>query len=136
MLFEETAGPGFDVPALSADKNYCTRENVRWAKERGVRTFITVKKNAVRSKKGSDPAWDENFENAKSDNPDVKRQFHQRSRIESVNSVIKGKYEPEILSESATGQYNEALCKVICYNLITLIRQSRALGFTPKFDKW
>jgi hypothetical protein len=134
-LLGETIELGFHVEAISADKNYCTKANVRWAKERGVQTYITLKKNAVRSKRNSDPAWDENYERAKSDDKEVKLKFHRRSRIESVNSAIKQKYIEEVLSKSEAGQYNEALCKVVCHNLMTVIRCSREFGFTPKFEK-
>lgn len=135
VLLGETMELGFHVEAISADKNYCTKANVGWAKDRGVQPYITVKKDAKRSKKNSDPAWDENYERAKSDDPEVKLKFHRRNVIESVNAFIKGKYGGEVLSRSAAGKYNEALCKVICRNLIVLIRYSRMMGFTPIFEK-
>jgi hypothetical protein len=135
VLLGETMKSGFHVEAISADKNYCTKANVRWAKDRGVQTYITVKKNARRSKKNSDPAWDENYERAKSDDQEVRLKFHKRNRIESVNSALKSKYEEEVLSKSPAARYNEALCKVICHNLIVLIRCSRQLGFTLNFEK-
>jgi transposase len=136
VLIDETINLGFHVEAVAADKYYCTKDNVRWAsEERGIETNITLKKNAVRSKKNSDPAWDENYDRAKSVDPDVKVKFHQRAIIESVNAFIKGKYGGELFSKSAAGQYNEALCKVICRNLIVLIRYSRKMGLTPGFEK-
>lgn len=136
VLLDETINLGFHVEAISADKNYCTKANVRWAREeRHVETYITVKSNAVRSKKNSNPTWDENYERAKSDDPEVKLKFHRRNVIESVNAFIKGKYTEELFSKSATGMYNEALCKVICRNLIVLFRCSRMMGFTPEFEK-
>lgn len=135
VLLGETMCLGFHVEAISADKNYCIKANVGWAKDRGVQSYITVKRNAKRSKKNSDPAWDENYERAKSDDPEVKLKFHKRNIIESVNAFIKGKYIGEVLSKSEDGRYNEALCKVICRNLIVLIRYSRMLGFTTEFEK-
>ncbi len=134
-LLRETLGLGFKVMGISGDKNYCTKANTRLARELGVTPFLTVKKNAVKSKKGTDEAWDENYDRAKSADPDVRRVFHRRSRIESINSVVKGKYEEFVLSTSEVGQYNEALCKVICHNLIVLIRYTRKLGLTPQFRK-
>lgn len=134
-MLRETLGLGFKVLGISGDKNYCTKANARLARDLGVTPFLTVKKNAVRSKKGADEAWNENYDRAKSDDPAVRRVFRLRSRIESVNSVIKGQYEEFVLSKSEAGQYNEALCKVICHNLIVLIRYTRKLGLTPQFRK-
>jgi transposase len=135
VLLGETMELGFHVEAISADKNYCTKVNVNWAEDRGVKPYITVKRNAKRSKKNSDPAWDENYERAKSDDAEVKLKFHRRNVIESVNAFIKAKYGGEVLSKSAADKNNEALCKVICANLIVLIRDSRAMRFTPRFEK-
>jgi hypothetical protein len=136
VLIDETISLGFHVEAVTADNNYCTKENARWARqERHIEPNLTVKKNAKKSKKNSDPAWDENYERAKSEDPEVRIKFHRRAVIESVNAFIKAKYGGEVLSKSAAGQYNEALCKVICANLIVLIRDSWAMGFTPKFEK-
>jgi transketolase len=133
-LLGETIEMGFHVEAISADKNYCTKANIDWAKRCAVKSYITVKSNARRSKKNSDPAWDENYDRAKSDDPEVKLKFRRRNVIESINAFIKGKYGGELLSKSAAGQYNEALCKVICRNLIVLYRYSRMMGFTPEFE--
>lgn len=135
VLLGETIELGFRVEAISADKNYCTKANVRWAKDRGVQTYITVKKNARKSKKNSDPAWDENYERAKSEDQEVRLKFHKRNRVESVNSTVKWKYEEDVLSKSPAARYNEALCKVICHNLIVLIRYRRRLGAPLNFEK-
>lgn len=134
-LLGETMDLGFHVEAIGADKNYCTKANVNWAKDRGVKTYITVKRNAKRSKKNSDPAWDENYERAKSSDHEVRLKFHKRNRIESVNSTVKRKYEEEVLVKLPAARYNEALCKVICHNLLVLIRCRRELGAPLNFEK-
>jgi hypothetical protein len=135
VLIGETMDSGFHVEAIGADKNYRTKANVSWARGRGVQTYITVKKSARRSKNSTDPARDENYERARSTDAGVKRQFHRRSRIESVNSALKQKFGREVLNESDAGKYNEALCKGICLNLMTVIRCGREFGFTPKFER-
>lgn len=133
VLLGETMESGFQVEAIGADKNYCTKANVRWARERGVLTYITVKKNAKRSRKNSDPAWDENYERAKSSDQKVRLKFHKRNRIESVNSRVKWRYDEEVLVKMPAAQYNEALCKVICHNLLVLVQYSRMLSSPLNF---
>jgi len=59
--------------------------------------------------------------------------YHMRSNIESVFSMVKGKFGDSVRSKSDTGQVNEALCKVLCHNICVLIHAIHALGVEPNF---
>ena len=51
--------------------------------------------------------------------------YHRRSNVESVFSMVKGKFGGSLLSKSTTGQVNEAICKVLCHNLVEVARAFR-----------
>lgn len=48
--------------------------------------------------------------------------YHKQSNVETAFSMIKGKFGERLRSKSTTAQVNEALCKVLCHNLCTLIQ--------------
>ena len=50
-------------------------------------------------------------------------------------SMSKGKFVERLRSKSATGQINEALCKVPCHNICCLIHSTYELNSKPKFWK-
>ena len=47
--------------------------------------------------------------------------------------MMKGKFGGKLWSKSAVGQVNEALCKVLCHNLVVLVRSIYELGIAPVF---
>jgi transposase len=59
--------------------------------------------------------------------------YHRRSNVETTFSMIKGKFGERLRSKSATGQVNEVLCKVLCYNVCCLIQSIYELGVEPTF---
>ncbi len=61
------------------------------------------------------------------------RHYHQRSNVESVFSMIKGKFGDAVRSKSDVGQVNEVLAKVLCHNMCVLIRATHDLGVEPTF---
>ncbi len=60
--------------------------------------------------------------------------YHQRSNIETVYSMIKGKFGSHLRSKSDEGQVNEALCKVLCHNVCVLIQEMHKLGKNRLFS--
>jgi hypothetical protein len=53
--------------------------------------------------------------------------------VESVFSMIKGKFGDAVRSKSDVGQVNEVLAKVLCHNMCVLIRATHDLGVEPTF---
>jgi hypothetical protein len=47
--------------------------------------------------------------------------------------MIKGKFGSALPSKSDTGQINEALAKVLCYNICVLVQATPDLGIEPTF---
>jgi transposase len=59
--------------------------------------------------------------------------YHKRSNVESVFSMMKGKFGDSVRSKSDEGQVNEVLAKVLCHNICVLIRAMHELGIEPTF---
>lgn len=59
--------------------------------------------------------------------------YHRRSNVETVFSMIKGKFGNSIRSKEDTAQINEVLCKVLCHNICVLIQSMYELGIQPTF---
>ncbi len=59
--------------------------------------------------------------------------FHKRSNVESVFSMVKGKFGAAVRSESDVGQVNEVLAKVLCHDICVLVRAMHELGIEPTF---
>lgn len=59
--------------------------------------------------------------------------YHKRSNVESVFSMVKGKFGDSVRSKSDVGQINEVLCKVLCHNICVLVQAIHELGIEPTF---
>jgi hypothetical protein len=60
--------------------------------------------------------------------------YHKRSNIETAYSMIKGKFGSALRSKSDTGQINEALCKVLAYNICVLVQAIHTFNIHPIFS--
>ena len=63
-----------------------------------------------------------------------KAHYHKRSNVETVFSMVKGKFGDCVRSKSETGQVNEVLFKFLCHNICCLIQAMYQRGLTPNFE--
>lgn len=54
--------------------------------------------------------------------------YHKRSNVEATFGAIKRKFGDVLKSRNEVAQCNEALCKVLAYNLTVLIKAAYSLG--------
>lgn len=59
--------------------------------------------------------------------------YHKRSNVETTFSMIKRKFGDAVRSKTDVAMVNEALCKVLCHNLVVLIHESHEIGIGPAF---
>lgn len=59
--------------------------------------------------------------------------YHKRSNVESTFHMIKAKFGDKLRSRTKTAQVKEALCKILCHNIVVLIQSMFELGLKPKF---
>jgi transposase len=59
--------------------------------------------------------------------------YHRRSNVETTFSMIKRKFGDSLRSKTDTAMVNEALCNILCHNLVVLIHEIHELGIEPAF---
>jgi transposase len=61
--------------------------------------------------------------------------YHKRSNVETMFSMIKGKFGERLKSKTDKAQINELLCKVLCHNLCCVIQSIYELDIEAEFYK-
>ncbi len=59
--------------------------------------------------------------------------YHKRSNVESTFSMMKRKFGDSLRSKTDIAMVNEALCKILCHNLVVLIHEIHELGIEADF---
>lgn len=59
--------------------------------------------------------------------------YHKRSNVESTFSMMKRKFGDSLRSKTDVAMVNEALCKILCHNIVVLIHEMFELGIDPVF---
>lgn len=129
-LLNGTAGAGFALGAVVADKAYSSRDNHEAAKDAGAEAFIPFKDNAT-GKTGGSPAWRKAFHFFQMQRDAFEARYHKRSNVESAISAAKRKLGETLRSKNRVAQENELLCKVVAYNLTVLIHEMYEHGLEP-----
>ena len=108
----------FSIKEWLGDAGYLSRKACKLvSKEHGV-PFFWPKSNSTLKSKGS-YAWSDMMIMFRNNLEYFKKHYHQRSKVESVFSVIKNYFGNTVFSRKIEGQLNELLFKVLDYNLET-----------------
>src|SRR5438132_13044783 len=59
--------------------------------------------------------------------------YHKRLNVESTFSMMKRKFGDSLRSRTDVAMVNEALCKILCHNLVVLIHEIHDLGIDAAF---
>ena len=122
-LVSETAAR-FRVEKVSADLAYSSWDNHELAKKLGFEPLIPYKTNTrMPAKDGS--GWSVDYEYFVNSQEEFWLKYHQRSNVESAFAALKRLIPEALRTKQFYTQVNEALCKVIAYNLIVLAREVR-----------
>lgn len=135
-LLETTAGNGFKMAEVSADKAYLGAPNLLTTLQHGAIPYIPFKSNskAGQSTYGAKSTlWDRMFHFYNLHREEFLTHYHKRSNVETTFHMIKSKFGQRLRSKSLTAQINEALCKVLCHNLCVVIQSMREFNVTPEF---
>jgi transposase len=120
----------FEIRDVTADKAYLSHDNLAMIERVGGKPWIPFKSNSVDY--GS-PAWERLFHLFALHRPQFLEHYHQRSNAESTFSALKRKFGGSVRGKKPVAQTNEVLCKVLCYNLATLVHAMFELGIQPTF---
>lgn len=134
----KTTQKTFAVTELSADKGYLSYDNTRYVANAGVTPFIAFKKNSsagVFRKEGvaKTKAWRDMYYYFQFKRDGFLAHYHKRSNVESTFSMTKRKFGDSLRSKTDVAMTNEALCKVLCHNIVVLIHEMFELGIEPTF---
>lgn len=118
------------IKQICGDKGYDSKELRKPLKREGTRVLIPYREFKPKQK-----YWNSLF---------IKKDYHQRSKSECVNSVIKRKYKDFLSSHEWRNQHKEAALLCLVYNvdrdvkkitafLIGFLRSQDCLCFTPGY---
>lgn len=131
-LVEATAAH-FALGDVSADKAYNSRANLALVHSHGGTPFVPFRENVVEPGTKDDSTWTRMYHFYAYNRQAFLERYHQRSNVETVYSMIKGKFGDAVRSKSDTGQINEVLCKVLCHNICVVIQSMHEFGIEPAF---
>ncbi len=134
----KTTQKTFAVSEVSADKGYLSYDNCRAVKKAGAVPFIAFKANSGPGdyrKEGvaKTQAWTEMYYFFMYKRFEFMQHYHKRSNVESTFSMMKRKFGDSLRSKTDVAMVNEALCKVLCHNIVVLIHGMFELGIEPMF---
>ena len=127
-----TTAQYFPVEEISADKGYLSRRNVNAIAEAGATPFIAFKSNSKPEDRITS-AWNQMFHHFSVRREEFMDRYHRRSNVETAFSMIKRKFGDSLRSRGDTAMVNEALCKILCHNIVVVIHEMRELGVQPVF---
>jgi len=139
-LFEplfKTTREAFAVSEVSADKGYLSFKNARIVAEAGATPFIAFKSNTNASTRKQSlanmKAFREMFHFFNYRRDEFLAHYHKRSNVETSFSMMKRKFGDSLRSKTDVAMKNEALCKILCHNIVVLIHEIHELGIEPVF---
>lgn len=121
----------FAIGDVSADKAYLSRANADAVEKFGGTPLIPFKSNTVEPT--GDGSWERMWHLFAYNREAFLARYHQRSNVETVFSMIKGKFGDSVASRTDAGQMNEALCKVLAHNVCVVVASIHELGIAPDF---
>jgi transposase len=133
-LVERTA-QNFTVNAVSADKAYSTKRNLRVVHTIGGTAYVPFKSNAtgVTTHHKVDGLWNHMWHFYNFNRAVFMESYHKRSNVETAFSMVKAKFGGAVRSKTPVAQVNEVLCKVLCHNICVLIQSWYELGIAATF---
>lgn len=127
---------GFRPGFIAADSGYLSKYNYRLSGELGVQPRIAFRSNSLNrsGNRGSPSAWRKAYHLFHANPAGWDRVYHQRSNVESVFSALKRKFGENLRSRNHVAQVNEAICKLIAYNLTVVVHEIFEHGIAPQFN--
>lgn len=120
----------YSVEHILADKAYLSRVNAEFAEMVGAVPVIPTKINTIITDP-EDTAWGRLIE--RNEDQSAFKLYFQRSNVESVYSTIERLFQKHIRTAHPMAQVNEALCKLLCHNIVVLIHEWYKNGVEPDY---
>jgi hypothetical protein len=121
----------FEITEVLADGGYPSGENMLTVLLAGAIPYIAFAKNHALDADYKSAIWKDLLYLYKTRHPQFTDHYYQRNNDEATISALKAKFGGRLRSKSKRGQFNEALCKVLCHNLCVLIHSMYRHGIDP-----
>ncbi len=128
-LVEATA-KNFQIAEVSADKGYASRANMEKVAALGAVPYLAFSSHHRGNGGGM---WAKMYHYFQFKRTEFLEHYHKRSNVESTFSMMKRKFGDGLRSKTDVAMVNEALCKILCHNLVVLIHEMYELGIDPVF---
>lgn len=106
-------------------------DNMNAALMIGAIPYIAFRKDCVLDENYKSTIWKDLLYLFKTRDPLFTDHYFLRNNVEATFHSLKTKFGGQVRSKSPHGQVNEALCKVICHNICTLVHSIYELGIDP-----
>jgi transposase len=129
----ETTSQNFTMRQVSGDKAYLSNANLQTAVDVSAMPYIPFKTTTKATGKKCSALFKQMFHYFSFNQERFMQNYHKRSNVESTFHMIKSKFGDALRSKTERAQINEALCKVLCHNIVVLISAMHELNLKPKF---
>jgi transposase len=132
----KTTKKHFHMNEVSADKAYLSGTNVLAIRKAGAMPFIPFKSTSTGyggPYRNFNMKWNEMYHYFMYRRDEFLTHYHKRSNVESTFSMIKRKFGDSLRSKTDVAMVNEALCKILCHNIVVVIHEMFELGIEPIF---
>ena len=121
----------YSVEHILADKAYLSRVNAESAVMVGAVPVIPTKINTVITDP-EDTAWGRLV--ARNKDQSACSPYFMRNNVETVYSTTERLFQKHIRTAHPVAQVNEALCKLLCHNIMVLIHERYKNGIEPDYS--
>jgi transposase len=129
----ETTAQNFVMRQVSGDRAYISNTNLQVVVDANAMPYIPFKTTTKATGKKCSALFKQMFHYFSFNQEKFMQSYHKRSNVESTFHMIKAKFGDSLRSKTERAQINEALCKVLCHNIVVLIQAMYELGLKPKF---
>jgi transposase len=125
----------FNINEVSADKAYSSKKNLNAVMAVNGTPYIPFKSYCKGTQRNGqfDGLWQRMWHFYNFNRDAFLAHYHKRSNVETVFSMIKGKFGASVRAKTPIAQVNEVLCKVLCHNICVLIQSIYELELEPTF---
>lgn len=120
----------FTVKEISADPAYSSKRNLFYATMNQMEPFIPFKDNTANTASGT---WGRLYHYFQFNRVEFLKGYGKRNNVEAAFGALKAKFGSTLKSRNREAQKNEALCKVICYNIVCLVHAMNEFGIKLDF---
>ena len=124
-LVNATTAQSFPIGDVSVDTGYASGVNIEAVQRVGGTPYIAFRTSDTGWSGG---AWAKALGYFLAHRDTFLQHYHRRSNVESTFSMIKRKFGDALRSKAETAMVNEALCKILCHNLVVLIHEMYELA--------